>query len=196
MSIYTHNLIFSHPVMENRFRKTVNVNEEIGGWLLMCWDPKLLPAGLRRSQVVKGLPRKDRSNTWFVENFVIVPNESAEPTVEWSSPHFDHAKQLTEATAKAHGLHPLHFHTHPSMSKEPSPADFAFAADECEIYNHNAEFCIVTTYPLRLWPYRMSWGNVAQPHKNNECLHGRFWSWHMKELRNLRHRKNAVSDHA
>lgn len=185
--MYTYNLIFSQPVIENRFRKTVNVNDEIGGWLLMCWEPKLLPAGLRRAQIVKGLPRKDRSNTWFVENFIVAPNENPTPENAWNCWDYDQAKQLAKFTANAHGLHPLHFHSHPNASEQPSVGDLGFAAAECSIYPGMAEFCIVTTYPLRLWPYRISWGNVAQPHKNSECLHGRFWSWHMKELRDLRH---------
>ncbi len=196
MSIYTYNLIFSHPAIERRFRKTVSVYEEVGGWLLTCWEPRLLPAGLRRAQVVKELPYKDRSNTRFVENFIMVPNENPTPEKAWNCWDHDHAKQLAKLTADAHGLHPLHFHTHPGASEKLSVNDFAFAAGECEIYTGTAEFCIVTTYPLRLWPYRMSWGNVAQPHKDNECLHGRFWSWHMKELKNLRHGKKSVTDHA
>lgn len=186
--MYTTDLIFSHPRIEAKFRRAVSVKEEVGGWLLTTgWTPSLWPGKFSRTQIAKSLGIATTSCLDFIEGFVIAPNESKNPEHEWSPWHYERARQVADATARAMGCRLMHFHTHPNGTRKlSSPGDVAFAASCCQLMPGLAELCVVTSHPLRIWPYRVSWGNAAQPEKDSEHRCGRFWSWRTRGLRNLR----------
>ena len=184
-------LIFSHPSIENQFRRAMNKETELGGWLLYTWwEPKLWPSPkLSYKELAQALGLPNAASLAYVESFIIVPNHHRNPESHWSAWHYDKAKEVAEATGHAQDLRCLHFHSHPGVgaSHLPSDADIAFAAANCAIPQNIAEFCIVTNHPLRLWPYKMRWGDAASPHwKSRRPRHGRFWTWRMKGLKKFR----------
>jgi len=192
------NLIFSHPVVENRFRRATAGKTEVGGWLLCnYWKPCLWPnPPFSRRELAISLNLENTTRMAYIEGFIIVPNKSDHPKNEWIAWHYKRAKEVAQATGRVHDCHIIHFHSHPVIGPdddpgidadyEPSKADIAFAAASCALGLDMAEFCIVTSHPLRLWPYVIRWGDAASPHVDTELECGRFWTWRMKGLRRLR----------
>lgn len=186
----TPNLIFSHPVVENRFRRATAGDTEVGGWLLCnYWKPELWPtARFSRVELAASLGLEHVASISYIESFLIVPNKNDHPKNHWQAWHYERAKEVAQATGRAHECHAIHFHSHPGVdaNREPSKADIAFAAANCALGLGMAEFCIVTSHPLRIWPYVLRWGNAASPDTGAELECGRFWTWRTKALRRLR----------
>lgn len=176
------NLLFSNPVIENRFRRTVNDAEgEIGGWFFTRCEPKTWPVKFSWRDTKKALG----SGLRFIEGILILPNQSDDPNNQWSSWDFMKARELADEMARFYDAYPLHFHTHPSGLRNPSWQDFAFAGAHCQVWSRRAEFCVVTPAPLRLWGYSVQFGTPANPDSVYGVEMGQFFSWRMKSVKQL-----------
>ena len=181
--MYPLGMMFSNPRLQRTFSQVVTDDNEIGGWLMCRAEPYTWPGKYSWSAIKRALG--DISPMFYVESFIIVPNDDENPATNWRAWDFQKAREMVKVTAKANGYHPVHFHTHPTGNPEPSRNDIAFAATNCQLWNTAAEFVIATARPLRLWPYRFEWGQAAAPDRGT-WADGQFFSWYEKRVRELR----------
>lgn len=178
-------VLFSNPSLEECFRRGVSSNMEVGGFLITKgWEPKMMSRRIHIPAVHKAV-----GCTWidWIEAFLIIPNESQKPKIQWNAWDIPKIAEIARATAGAFDGHILHFHTHPhpNANPEPSRADIAFYASFFPIHRWGSEFCIVTPYPMRLHVYEHEWGGSGIPGRtiHDELHRMRYFSWRCGALR-------------
>ncbi len=179
-------VLFSNPSLEERFRYGVSNEREVGGFLITKgWEPKMVSRRIHKPAVHKAI-----GCTWvdWIETFIIIPNESQKPKVEWSAWDIPKITEIASATADAFNGCVLHFHTHPDGNPEPSRADIAFYASFFPTHRWGSEFCIVTPYPMRLHVYEHDWRGSGIPGRtiNNRLSRLRYFSWRCSVLRQFK----------
>lgn len=174
-------LMFSNPRIENRFRAILPADKEIGGWFITSTEPELWPGKYSRRAMKKAL---GDANPLFIENVILIPNESDRPETQWDVWDFEKVKAIAEFSNKLWRGIPIDFHSHPSGNPNPSPADYAFAGAWLQQYIGFSMFCIVTPSPLRLWLHGLDFGKLNTP-KDGKLETGRFFSWRQTAVRGM-----------
>jgi hypothetical protein len=174
-------LMFSNPMLENSFRRMVKqAKDEIGGYFMIKgFEPSSWLGKFSWRKIVNAIGSTD-----FVEDVIIVPNKATKPRSSWMTWSMDLAQELAWANAKLKLTWPIHFHTHPNNSEQPSPNDLAFAGHWCQKFTGCSMFCIVTPHPLRIWRYSLDYGRVSTP-ENGSLEIGKFYSWRMNIVKGL-----------
>lgn len=165
------NLVFSNPRLEQHFRKAVQDQHEVGGWLFIVSEPFSWPGSFSYKAVKRALGIGVR----FIETVVFARNIVLDGR-SYSCWNWDKAREVVAETANAYEAWPLFFHTHPHNISTPSPRDLVFAGLHCAKWSGRPAFCIVCPSPLRLYPCA-----VSATSDNIES--GRWFSWRAKVLR-------------
>ena len=173
-------LLFASNSLEERFRRLVtDCKEEIGGWFLLGY---VEDHDISRRKLKKAISEAP----YVIESVIVLPNLSRKPKGEWSCWDLAKATELSRATAKLYGNWPIHFHTHPGATGQPSSADLVFW--QAGGGGGRTSFgCIVTDRPLRLWPWQVDVTLAASPSRTTvikEC--GGFLSWRSRILKEIR----------
>lgn len=174
-------LMFSNSILENQFRLFVQKNSdvEIGGFFLTTRNPRNWPGKFQWGKV----KRIVGDRVIFIDNVILVPNESGTPENKWQSWNIERAIELARANAKMSGGWPVHFHSHPAgHPAEPSQADIAFAGAWCKETLSESWFSIVTPYPLRAYLFSVNFGRASVP-MDNQLERGEFFSWRQKAVK-------------
>lgn len=174
-------LMFSNPRIENRFR-ALPTDKEIGGWFITAHDPGTWPGKYSRRAMQSALGSD--VNPLFIDDVILVPNESDQPETQWKPWDFEKVKAIAQFNGKFWRGWPIHFHSHPSGNPNPSPADYAFAGAWLQEFTGYSIFCIITPSPLRLWLYHLDFGKMSTP-KDGKLETGRFFSWRQAAVKGL-----------
>lgn len=124
-----HHLIFANAKLEREFRKVVDTPDEVGGYLF-C-DLGAIE-GVHRGKLKSNYALPRWQGVAAIASWVLVPNISKTPYREWR-PNVDSTalNQIANLSTRAGASFPLHFHTHPSGTINPSPADFEYWFQYC-----------------------------------------------------------------
>lgn len=176
------NIIFTHPQLELQFRKKTGGSKEVGGWLFVSSWPMFWPG--QYSDRLKNQIFGSRLMVRFINAFLLAPNEAKKKEEQYRPWDWTKAQALVNETSRVYGM-PIQFHTHPgSGSKVPSAADIAVSVQYDQLVSNWVMFVIVTTKPLRLWPYELRWGTLQSPERGDMKM-GNFHSWRTKKVRQL-----------
>lgn len=171
-------LIFKSRALEDQFKKSMTGEKEIGGWLFTSsW----------REEIADWKATRALFDTFAltISAWMILPNESPKPEREWSSSHFDIAKEIAEKSASSMNCSALFFHTHSTgWTNEPSQTDLKFTVNCCPIWNGTGESVIVQTSPLRVNYYRVEKSRVKGGH-NWLVAKGEFLSWRSPRMKRI-----------
>ncbi len=197
MNLFT---VFANPILESQFRRRMNkyADVEIGGWLFVThWDDSHTPSETTFSRFRRAAIHP-HNWAWLdvICGFMIVPNiepKEQQPTT-YSMKDIKFAQQIAEETALAHKCNAEHFHTHPNKRAWPSGQDLRFSEKYLRLTRNMATFSIVTTYPLRVWPfmYEFPVNGRSTLNERDKIERGEFVSWRTEKMRELL--KNGVNE--
>lgn len=181
-------ILFSNSYLDSQFRRLVNHNQkEIGGYFITVYEPKTWPGKFSWREFKRVMLSDSCSSARFVESIILIPNQSKQPSCEWTAWDYRKTKDLAEQTARLVGGHAIHFHSHPNGNGEPSTADLTYAASYCQLWEGYSEFIVVTGTPLRLHYYELDTHMAALPEEGANLDRGEFISWRSLRLRGLVH---------
>lgn len=168
-------LLFANRSLEDRFRKTVDTNVEVGGYLF---------ANTWRRDVVS-FPDMDAYNDTYpqvIHSWLIIPNLSKKPQNSWSitTDLLDSYKKSARLTAKSLQMQEIFWHSHPTGTSRPSVSDVEFTLRHCQITDNIGEQAIVSLNPLRVYLYA-----IKREKKHITIDEGDFLSWRSKALREM-----------
>lgn len=183
-----YDLLFSNPAVEERFRALIKkTNKEVGGYLILTYEPRTWP-GLFDRRGVGGALSTDTNRLYFIETAIFLRNQSAQPVTTYRTLDIQAERDIAWSTAQLYGGWPTHFHSHPNNSLMPSTADLLFAARWCEEAAGQACFAIVTPDPLRVTMHTIEYTHTGSTPSQVNRAAGQFFSWRKADLRAIAQR--------
>lgn len=164
------NILFSSPAAEDVFLRTVNKDEEVGGWLICVTDsPPSWPGKFNRKEVKRllgcqmNIPVNEQCI--FIETFIVSPNIAARRESQWSTLSLTNLEMIANYTAQGYGASTVFFHSHPNGEMYPSDDDIMFANKNCKPRG-DVWFAIARPDPLDIAVFN-----------SNAAMMGMFHSW-------------------
>jgi hypothetical protein len=170
---YSIDLIFANSKIEQRYAKLIyaHKDEEIGGLLFFNWG-RINDLHWKRHEKIFG-----EKHFGMITDWIVCPNVSNLRNRVYLVSDLSQLVAIGEQSAESRGCMFVHFHSHPSRSTKPSPADMEFWRANFGEYGYSrgaiAAENMNTGFELTCYTQFIKSGGERQ------LLSGRFlhWKW-------------------